>query len=280
MLIPQTQEPPKVLLIDDSNHELSALVEMMNGRNLRVYVAFDGKDGFHKALLIKPALILLDIEMPKLNGLVTCRWLKESPETKDIPIIFLSSHNDPEKRIECLKMGAVDFVTKPFHAEEVITRVQIHLILSQKTQTINRTNNSTMQTAEHSNASRTMEYRLINTLSRNDTMLVNAAMNYLRQHIDQNLSGDELAKHLGCNTKRLNLAFKEGTGMTMFGWLRQERLKQATEWLLHTETPILQIAESLGYSSQANFAKAFREHFGCSASAFRQNEKLTKSADN
>lgn len=272
----QVSEFPKVLLIDDSSVELSALVEMMNGRNLRVYVAFDGKDGFHKAVLIKPNLILLDIEMPKLNGMVACRWLKENAETKDIPIIFLSSHNDPEKRIECLKMGAVDFVTKPFHAEEVITRVQIHLNLSKKIQ--NPYNSGQMATLL--SASLSQQYSLIKKLSSKDTMLVNAAMNYLRQHIDQNLSVEDLKKHLGCNAKQLSHAFKQGTGMTVFAWLRQERLRQATEWLVHTDSPILQIAESLGYSSQANFAKAFREHFGCSASAFRNNEMARESDDN
>jgi YesN/AraC family two-component response regulator len=264
------------LLIDDSGVELNLLIEMMNGRNLRVHVAFDGQDGYNKAILIQPDLILLDIQMPKLDGIIACRWLKENPQTKEIPVIFISGHNEPEKRIDCLKMGAVDFINKPFHEEEVIARVQIHLSLNKRIQNLQQLG----QTPTQSEVPDVPECSLINNLSRKDAMLVNAAMSYLRQRIDQPLRVEDLEKHIGCNQKRLTQAFKAGTGMTVFSWLREERLRQATDWLINTDTPILQIAESLGYSSQANFAKAFREHFGCSASAFRQKETPKQSEKN
>ncbi|MDO9010931.1 MAG: DNA-binding response regulator [Gallionella sp.] len=245
-----------ILLIDDSTVDLRVLMELMSARQMRVNVAFNGRDGYHKAVLLQPELILLDVSMPVMDGFATCRMLKNNERTRPIPVIFLSAANEVEKRIEGLSLGAVDYIGKPFSEQEVIARVGIHLNLVYQRQSPHPEINPD-------------EPDVAAELARRDAVLIHTATDYLRQHINSPPSPEALAKILGTNEKRLNQAFHAGFAMPVFSWLREERLRQARELLALTETPISNIAEHLGYSSGANFSKAFRERFDCSPRELR-----------
>jgi DNA-binding response OmpR family regulator len=231
-------------------------MEMMSARHMRVNVAFNGQDGYHKATMQQPDLILLDVSMPGMDGFATCRMLKSNERTRYIPVIFLSAASEVGKRIDGLSLGAVDYIVKPFSEQEVIARVEIHLNLAR-------------QKNIAANASSLNENDEGTNLSRRDTVLIHAATSYLRQHLGRPPSPEALAKILGTNEKRLNQAFQDGFAMPVFAWLREERLRQARDLLASTETPIADIAEYLGYSNPANFAKAFRERFDCSPRGLR-----------
>lgn len=240
-----------ILLIDDSTVDLRVLMEMMSGRQMRVNVAFNGQDGYHKAVLLQPELILLDVTMPVMDGFATCRMLKSNELTRHIPVIFLSAANEVEKRIEGLLLGAVDYIGKPFSEREVIARVSIHLDLVRQLQSPLPVTDSDEPDTEAG-------------LARRDAVLIGTATDYLRQHLSLPPSPEALAKILGTNEKRLNQAFQDRFAMPVFAWLREERMRQARELLASTETPISDIGEHVGYSSGANFSKAFRERFNCS----------------
>ncbi|MCL5796204.1 MAG: response regulator [Gammaproteobacteria bacterium] len=244
------------LLIDDNLSDLRLLMEVMKHRHFRLHIATDGQDGFHKAQLLKPDLILLDVMMPKLDGFATLRLLKSHELTRHIPVIFLSAATESEKRIEGLKLGAVDFISKPFVEEEVVVRCEIHLHLAKQL-----TGLTIAESANQALSSIVMNSR--------EQSIVNATMKYVRENLQQLPSLEVLAKYVGCNPKKLNLLFHEATGVTVFAWAREERLCQARSLLAHTEASISSIAAHLGYSSQANFAKAFHERFGCSAREYR-----------
>lgn len=245
-----------ILLIDDSTVDLRVLMEMMSARQMRVNVAFSGQDGYHKAALLHPDLILLDVIMPGMDGFATCRMLKNNERTRHIPVIFLSATNEVTARIEGLSLGAVDYICKPFDEQEVIARVEIHLNLA----------NQRQSPATEINPDETDEAA---GLARRDAVLIQTATDYLRQHLRSPPSPEALAKILGTNEKYLNQAFHAGFAMPVFAWLREERLRQARELLASTETPISNISEYVGYSSGANFSKAFRERFGCSPRELR-----------
>jgi AraC-like DNA-binding protein len=192
-----------------------------------------------------------------MDGFATCRMLKNNELTRHIPVIFLSAANEVTKRIEGLTLGAVDYIGKPFSEQEVIARVSVHLDLAYPRQS--------PPTEIYPNAS---DCDL--GLARRDAVLIRTATDYLRQHLAFPPSPETLAKILGTNEKYLNQAFHAGFAMPVFAWLREERLRQARELLSLTETPISNIAEHLGYSSGANFSKAFRERFACSPRELRQ----------
>jgi DNA-binding response OmpR family regulator len=124
---------PTLLLIDDSITELRVLIDMLAARKWRTLVSFDGLDGYRKATLKQPDLILLDVRMPGMDGFGTCRRLKADPRTQSIPVIFLTSAEDKEDRLTGLSLGAVDYIIKPFVSEEeVLARLGIHLELSRR----------------------------------------------------------------------------------------------------------------------------------------------------
>jgi CheY-like chemotaxis protein len=118
-----------LLLVDDNTTNLQVLHEILGGRGYKLLVAKNGENALSIAHKAKPSLILLDIMMPGIDGYEVCRRLKADPETQDIPVIFLSALDDTKDKVKGLDLGAVDYVSKPFQAEEVIALVNTHLTI-------------------------------------------------------------------------------------------------------------------------------------------------------
>ena len=119
----------KILLVDDNPVNLQLLYQLLERPGLRLLVAKSGKAALTIAQKSYPDLILLDIMMPGLDGFEVCRRLKADPITRSIPIIFLSALDSTADKVKGLQLGAVDYVSKPFQAEEVLARVKTHLTL-------------------------------------------------------------------------------------------------------------------------------------------------------
>jgi DNA-binding NtrC family response regulator len=118
-----------VLVVDDDAASLGALLETLRRASYRVLVAQDGTSALERAELGQPALILLDVMMPDMDGFETCRRLKANPMTADIPVLFLTALADTSEKLQGFEAGAVDYLTKPFRYEEVLARVRTHLRL-------------------------------------------------------------------------------------------------------------------------------------------------------
>lgn len=130
-MTPEPQPPAVVLMVDDTPANLGVLYEVLSGVGYTVLVAEDGESALERAAYARPDLILLDVMMPGIDGFETCRRLKEQPLTQDIPIIFMSALSDTVDKVKGLRLGAVDYVTKPFQHEEVLARIHTHLLLQQ-----------------------------------------------------------------------------------------------------------------------------------------------------
>ena len=235
--------PTDLLVIDDSLTDLRLLMDMAEAEGLCVSVAFDGDKGYRQAVLQKPGLILLDVRMPVMDGFATCRRLKANPDTRDIPVIFLTVATDLEERLKGFALGAVDYVCKPFHKAEVMARIGVHLRRHPR--------EKAGATVEHDDGDATP-----------DAVLVRAARDLLVERMADPPSLDDLALLVGSNRRRLNEAFQAHCGQPVFGWLREERLRRAHHLVCHTDTPISAIGEHLGYSTPANFTRAFHERYG------------------
>ncbi|HSH04286.1 MAG TPA: response regulator transcription factor [Anaerolineae bacterium] len=120
---------PTILLIDDDITNLKVAVNHLNAYSYRILTADNGADGIMRAQKAGPDLILLDIRMPGLDGLETCRRLKANPTTATIPVIFMTALTDINDKVHAFDVGAVDYVTKPIEAPELIARVRTHLTL-------------------------------------------------------------------------------------------------------------------------------------------------------
>ncbi len=251
---------PHILIVDDSMVDLRLLTALLSRHGYRLSVAFNGHDAVQKTDLLLPDLVLLDINMPQMNGLAACRLLKQNERTRHIPVIFLTAATDADMRLEGFALGAVDFVNKPFHEEEVLARIHIHLSLA-------RTAASSTKEPPNENASSVSKDRGVDN---KELALFKAATDYMRQHISNPPSPQALAQLLGTHEKRLNQAFVKHGKFTVYAWLREERLRQACDLLRTTDTPVAALSEYLGFSTQSNFAKAFKERFACSPSEYRQ----------
>lgn len=118
-----------VLIIDDHPGNLGVAVGHLEGHAFEVLTARDGESGVRRARETRPSLILLDVEMPGIDGYEACRRLKASDETRDIPVIFMTVRDGAEDTLRGFEVGAVDYVTKPFEAAELVARVRTHLEL-------------------------------------------------------------------------------------------------------------------------------------------------------
>ncbi len=112
-----------VLLVDDAVENMDILVAAL-GNEVDITVAMDGDSALEVVSEERPALILLDIEMPGMDGYEVYRCLKANPQTASIPVVFLSARSDPAAMAKGLEMGAVDFITKPFAVAEVLAKVR------------------------------------------------------------------------------------------------------------------------------------------------------------
>ncbi|WP_428264009.1 response regulator [Haliangium sp.] len=123
-------EPSGIVLIADDNPEnLGFLFEYLEECGFKVLVALDGEEAITYTTQTGPDVILLDVMMPGLDGFGTCARLKDSAETRDIPVIFMSALSDPHEKLRGFELGAVDYVTKPINKEEVLARINAHVSL-------------------------------------------------------------------------------------------------------------------------------------------------------
>ncbi|MUH01085.1 response regulator [Scytonema sp. UIC 10036] len=124
-----SEQNETVLIVDDNPANLGVLSDTLDQAGLEVWVAKSGKVALERVKYALPNLILLDVMMPEMDGFETCRQLKASVETKDIPVIFMTALSDTASKVEGFQVGAVDYITKPFQQEEVLSRVKLHLKL-------------------------------------------------------------------------------------------------------------------------------------------------------
>ncbi len=134
-----------VLVVDDTPANLHLLAQLLTHYGCKVRVVNNGAQAIESALTNPPDLIMLDVMMPGLDGYETCQRLKAEPSTREIPIIFISALASVEDKVRAFAAGGVDYVTKPFHAAEVIARVETHLALRQARRQLEEQNNQFKQ---------------------------------------------------------------------------------------------------------------------------------------
>lgn len=116
-----------ILLVDDNPQNLKVLYETLKDRGYHLLIANDGEKALHLAERHQPELILLDIMMPGMDGFTVCEHLKASPVTHQSAVVFLSALDDLEAKVKGFSLGGVDYIAKPFQAQEVIARVDTHV---------------------------------------------------------------------------------------------------------------------------------------------------------
>jgi len=120
-----------ILIVDDRQENLMLLKSILKKEGYQVRAAVNGNMALESVKAELPDLILLDIMMPVMSGFEVCRQLKEDETTREIPVIFLSAMQEPDDKVKAFTLGGVDYITKPFEAKEVLSRVKAHLTIRQ-----------------------------------------------------------------------------------------------------------------------------------------------------
>lgn len=118
-----------ILIVDDNTQNLAFLSSLLKDEGYAVLPANDGELALASLEENKPDLILLDVKMPGIDGFEVCRRIKKDEQLSEIPLIFLTVANNIEDKLEGFRLGAVDYITKPFHKEELLARIKTHLHL-------------------------------------------------------------------------------------------------------------------------------------------------------
>lgn len=244
---------PHILVIDDSPEDVRSLLLMLRAQPWRLSIASDPRQGYQRALALRPDLIVLDVRMPGMDGFTLCRLLREAPATQRTPVIFLSSAGSVEERIEGLSLGGVDYVLKPYAAEEVLARIRIHLQLAWRDQ------GGTSDPVEPAPS-----------MQDPDQVMLRAAMRFIAQNLGELPSLAEIARKVGTHDKRLSGIFREHLGTTVFAYAREARLRKGRELLADSRLSVQDIAELVGFNSACNFTTAFRERQGLTPTQYRQ----------
>lgn len=167
--------PATILVVDDTPANLRLLSSILSGAGYQVRPARNGQIALTAAQSDPPDLVLLDIMMPGMDGFEVCQHLKADPKTEHIPIIFISALDDIQGKVKSFELGAVDYITKPFQAEEILARVNSHVTIHQLQKSLRE------QVAELDAFAHTVAHDLKNPLS----YIITMAEFVNTQYIDQ-----------------------------------------------------------------------------------------------
>jgi DNA-binding response OmpR family regulator len=117
----------KVLVVDDEPDVVSLIERTLRAGGFEVLKAYDGIGALDLVMTEKPDLVLLDIMMPMMSGYEVCSQIKSNPQTKDIPVVCLSSAHTADARAQSLKSGAAELISKPFFPDELLAQIRRHL---------------------------------------------------------------------------------------------------------------------------------------------------------
>lgn len=170
-----------ILIVDDNPVNLDLLSGMLLDRGFRVRVATNGRRALSAAKSAIPDLVMLDINMPEMDGYEVCRQMKEDALTRNVPVIFISALDNALDKVKAFSTGGADYVTKPFQFEEVLARIEIQLKISRLQKEMERKNTE----MELSNLQLERANRMLRALSYLDGLTGIANRRHFEESLDQ-----------------------------------------------------------------------------------------------
>ncbi|MUH37653.1 response regulator [Zobellia amurskyensis] len=245
---------PVVLLVED-NDDLRSMVRDELKEDFNVIEACNGQEGYATCLAEKPDLIICDILMPIEDGISMLGKLKNNPETKTIPIFMLTAKNSEETKIECLSLGADDYIEKPFSLEFVKWKVK-------------NTFSSREDLKDKYSKIITPEPSEIKVDS-NDEKFIRKLIEIIERFIDDSsLNVEFLASEVGMSRANLYRKLQAINNDTPVNFIKQIRLKRAAQLLKSNKMYISEVAYMTGFNNQKYFSKCFSKAYGVSPTEY------------
>ncbi|MHA7057641.1 response regulator [Aquimarina sp. M1] len=255
---PSNSTDDPMLLIVDDNAELREYLSSLFSDRFNIKTAKDGKEGFKKALKYVPDVIITDLMMPNENGLQLTKNSKTNPATSHIPIVMLTAKADDKDKLTGIEIGADIYVTKPFHTE--ILTATINNLLESRNRLQERFSQEVVLTPKDVSVN-SYDQQFLNDLQ--DVMNTNL--------IESDFNAENFATVLHMSRMQLHRKLKALTGLSTTEFIRNQRLKLASQLLKKSETNISQVGYAVGFNNHSYFTKCFREQFGMSPSDYAKS---------
>ena len=264
-------------LIVEDNRDLRAYIREIIAEEWKVIEAGDGKQALAQAQAQMPDLVISDIMMPDMDGLDLLKALREDIRTSHLPVLLLTARQDDETRIRAFSLGADNYLTKPFDAEELRLRLRQMAERQRHMQAAIRRQLGYRQHPEIAEADTTDQD---SGLTSRDRRLLDAVEAWLhRHHHEAEISIADMAEAMNMDTRTLQRKIKALTGETPAIHLRNYRLQCAAMLLETTNRPIQDIGTACGFSSPQYFSRLFRKAYGDSPQAWRKQQKQSGQVD-
>lgn len=256
---PNEKNSKPLLLFVEDQIEVRDYVLGLLKQEYNVLQAENGKAGFDVAINSLPDLIISDVMMPVMDGIELCKKLKTDWKTSHIPVILLTAKATQQSKLEGLEFGADDYLTKPFDFEELSIRIK-NLITQRKH----------LKEKFSKEISLNAESFTTNNLDKDFIEKINKIIETHLQ--DENFTSENLAQELFVSRSQLNRKLSAVIGKGPGEFIRIYKLKRAAQMILENKLSITQIALEVGFSSPAQFTRAFQKHYNCSPSEFKQTK--------
>ncbi|NJK48663.1 response regulator transcription factor [Candidatus Gracilibacteria bacterium] len=257
----------KILLIEDDRVNRRLFQDCLESEGFQTISAEDGVMGIQQAKNYLPDLILCDIFMPQVNGYEVLSQLRKDPTTAYIPLIFLTAMATKIEHRKGMELGADDFLTKPFTAEQLLAAVSARLE--------RQTMLECCFAAKYQTTSSFPETEPI--IEENEPGIFPAiaelqdVFDYIEANYNREITLSDVAQAIGYSPAYLTNRVKHETGRTINAWIVERRMVAARSLLLETDWSIEQIANSVGYLNASYFFRQFRQYQGTTPKAWREN---------
>lgn len=251
-----TREVTRILIVED-NKELREYYEII----LTDYDIVSTENGLEALQYLQsttqlPDLILSDLMMPIMNGMELLQKLKSNDLWYQIPVVMLTAKNNRDSKIQALRVGVDDYITKPFDDEELLIRIENLLTNARNRKSIDQ------QVAGAEGTDQSLAYKP--TSSQEDLKWLETFESYIIDHIsDDRLSIDSLGQEFAMSVSTLRRQIKRLTGLTPSKYLAEHRLNAARQMLESRKyNNISKVARDVGYANESSFARAFKSRYG------------------
>ncbi|MDW7693334.1 two-component regulator propeller domain-containing protein [Flammeovirgaceae bacterium SG7u.111] len=256
------EEKPKILLVDD-NSELRLMLKEELFHEFEIIEAENGQIGYQKAVEVQPKLIISDILMPIEDGVAMLKKLKSNENLEHIPVFMLTAKDSQETKIDCLRLGAADYVEKPFSPDFLKWKVK-NTLFSRESLKDKYSKVISVKTSDVE-------------LESNDEKLIKKLVLIVEGSLDnESLSVETLASEAGMSRANLYRKLQAILNESPVNFIKKIRLKRACQLLEKNNMYIAEVAYMTGFSNPKYFAKCFHKEFGISPTNYaKQFEKST-----
>ena len=246
-----------VILVAEDNMDMQHFIKDILSSQYQVLLAANGKEGYETAAAEIPDLIISDVMMPVMDGFEMAEKIKNDEKTNHIPIIFLSAVTTEESNLHGLKLGAEDYIEKPFHSEALLAKIT------------NRIKNRTML-QEKIRKEVLMQPKAMVVESAEEKFIAKAI-----EIIEENISNPDLdvklfCREMGMSRSVLYRKMEAITGQSVGELIRSVRLKRAADLLVSSKLSVSEICYQVGFNDPQYFSKSFKKVYGLSPSKYTQ----------